>query len=75
MTALRLSAMLCVTEIIHVNTADMKCHTRNVMNRACTIALKAVNFPQNVTQTHNAELTSPPPVGFDNKPDYGGGSG
>ena len=23
----------------------------------------------------NAELTSPPPAGFDNKPDYGGGSG
>ena len=23
----------------------------------------------------NAELTSPPPVGFNNKPDYGGGSG
>lgn len=26
-------------------------------------------------KTHNAELTSPPPTSFDNKPDYGGGSG
>jgi len=25
--------------------------------------------------TPNAKLTSPPPVGFDNKLDYGGGSG
>jgi hypothetical protein len=24
---------------------------------------------------YNAKLTSPPPEGFDNKPDYGGGSG